>query len=271
MARTMPRTNIGEKSNNLYTIGAIGLALLAAILAFASLRTLNGGDGGGSLGGDIDVVVASQRIGTSQLISEDMLEIKKVSESSQVEGALTSFEGIVGLVARHPIEKGAQFTAETVGQAGEEGSELARVIPDGRRGVTVEVTEEKIFGGLLAPGDHVDVIAIIHRSIDGEEIPMAIALAQNIEVMAVADTSLEPIVRRDKDGNPIVTEESTGSLGALPDDLDAQPEARSVTLAVLPEEALRIALSQEEGAVWLSLRGSGDDGTPPIEPQTLTN
>jgi pilus assembly protein CpaB len=262
---------VGERSNNLFIAGAIGLALLAAIFAFAALRANSGGSDSSSFG-EVEVVVAKQPIAAGQTIEDSMLQVVGISETGHVEGALTSLEDVTGSVARYPIATGAQFTKGLLGSAEECGeSPLACVVPVGKRAVTVEVSEEKVFGGLLAPGDHVDVIAIIERTVGEEEVPTAIALIQNAEVLAVADESLQPIARFDADGNPIASDEAEGVLGAQPDDIEAQPEARSVTLAVSPEEALSIALAQEEGAVWLSLRGSGDDGTPPIEPQTLTN
>jgi pilus assembly protein CpaB len=250
-------------------VGAIGLALLAAVFAFAALRTIGGGGGSGVSDGPL-VVVAAQRIEAGQVIDDGMLNVVRVSDSADIEGALTERSAVVGLKARHPIEKGGQFTTGMLAREDEcTGNPLSCIVPAGRRGVTVEVSEEKLFGGLLAPGDHVDVIAIVERTIDGKETQTAVALVQNAEVVAVADESLEPIARLDSEGNPIATDEATDVLGAQPDDLESQPDARSVTLAVLPEEALRVALAQEQGSVWLSLRGSGDEETPPIEDQTL--
>jgi pilus assembly protein CpaB len=245
--------------------------LLAAVLAFTSLRAFGGSDGAGNAAAaDVQVVVATARIEAGTVIEAGMLKVAPVSESSLVEGALTSQDDLVGLIARYPVEKGAQLTASTVGQQGDaNGSLLGRVIPAGKRAMTVEVSEERVFGGLLAPGDHVDVIAIYQRTEGEEEFQEAIALVQNVEVLSVADESLIPVTREDKDGNPIVTDESAGVLGTSPDDPEAQPEARSVTLAVDPADALRVALAQEEGSLWLSLRGSGDNETLPIAPQTL--
>jgi pilus assembly protein CpaB len=249
--------------------GAIGLALLAAVFAFAALRTIGGGGDSGTASGP-EVVVAAQRIEAGTIIEEGMLDIVRVSDSAAIEGALNTREAVAGLKARYPIEKGAQFTSGGLARDGEcTGNPLSCTVPVGRRGVTVEVSEEKLFGGLLAPGDHVDVIAIVERTVDGTEVQTARALVQNAEVVAVADESLEPIARLDSEGNPIVTDEATDVLGEQPDDVEAQPDARSVTLAVLPEEALTIALAQEQGSVWLSLRGNGDEETLPIEDQTL--
>jgi pilus assembly protein CpaB len=269
MARAVARPSVGERSNTLFIAGAVGLALIAAIFAFAALRTARDGGSSGPISGP-EVVIATQRIEAGMLIEDGMLDVVRVSDSSAVEGALLELEAVAGKVARFPVEKGGQFTTGALGTPGESsGSLLGDVVAPGRRAVPVEVSEEKIFGGLLAPGDHVDVVAVISRSQDGVETQSAIAIVQNAEVLAVADASLAPIARLDSDGNPIVTDESEGAIAEQPDDIEAQPEARSVTLQVMPEDALSIALAQEEGSVWLILRGTGDEETLPIEDQTL--
>jgi Flp pilus assembly protein CpaB len=265
----MVRPGVGERSNNLFIVGAIGLALLAAILAFAALRAAGGSDDAVSTAGS-DVVVVSERIEAGATIDADAVEIASVSESGIVEGALATLEAVVGKIARYPIEKGGQITSAMLGtETDSGGSLLGNVVAQKRRGVPVEVSEEKIFGGLLAPGDHVDVIAVFQRDVGEEEVPTARVIVQNAEVLAVAEEPLIPIARLDIDGNPIVTDQAEGVLGEQPEDLEAQPEASNVTLHVTPDEALAIALAQEEGSLWFMLRGNGDEETLPIEDQTL--
>jgi Flp pilus assembly protein CpaB len=273
MARTIAGAGTAlEGQNRLALAGAIGLALLAAVFAFAALRAAGGeGDGGGTAN-RVDVVVASQPISRGEAISDGMLTLASVPEDAIIANALTALPALDdGLIASYPLEQGEQLTAAKLGQEGAgKGGTLPPVIPPGKRGVTVGVTEEKVFGGLLAPGDHVDVIAIVQRVEGEEEIPTAVMLVQNAEVLAVADEQLEPVGRLDIDGNPIVTDTSEGVLSEAPEDADTQPDARNVTLAVAPEDALLIALAQEEWSVWLSLRGPGDAETLPVAPRSLT-
>jgi pilus assembly protein CpaB len=267
MARTIARPiNLGEAQNRLPLLGAIGLALLAAIFAFAALRAA-GGDGGGGVADDIDVVVASQRIEAGAIVSPDMLEVTALPADALIENALTSLDGLEGLVVRYPIEQGEQITNEKLGQLGTESDGVGSVVPLGMRGFSIEVTEEKIFGGLLTPGDHVDVIGIVTRTVGEEDITESVLLVQNAEVIGVGEERKNLIAREDRDGNPI----EDGAISERPDDVEAQPEATSVTLLVTPSDALIIALAQEEGSVWFSVRGPGDNETAPVEPRTLTN
>jgi Flp pilus assembly protein CpaB len=272
MARTIAGAGTAlEGQNRLALAGAIGLALLAAIFAFAALRAAGGDGDGGGAADRVDVVVASRQIARGEAISDGMLTVASVPEDALITNALTALPALDGLIASYPLEQGEQITATKLGQEGAgKGGTLPPVIPPGKRGVTVGVTEEKVFGGLLAPGDHVDVIAIVQRVEGEEEIPTAVMLVQNAEVLAVADEQLEPVGRLDIDGNPIMTDTSEGVLSEAPEDADTQPDARNVTLAVAPEDALLIALAQEEWSVWLSLRGPGDAETLPVAPRSLT-
>jgi Flp pilus assembly protein CpaB len=179
MARTVARPiSVQDGQNRLPLYGAIGLALLAAIFAFAALRTA-GGDGGGGAGAERDVVVAAQRIEAGTIISPDMLRVSALSEDAVLENALTSLDGLEGLVVRYPVEQGEQLTNEKVGQLGSDSDGVGSVVPAGMRGFSVEVTEEKIFGGLLTPGDRVDVIGIFSRTVGEEDISESVLLVQN--------------------------------------------------------------------------------------------
>jgi pilus assembly protein CpaB len=257
---------MGESQNRLALFGAIGLALLAAIFAFAALRAAGGGGGDTAVGG-VDVVVATQRIEPGTVINDDMFAIKSIPDDALIANHLTTLEGLTGLVARVPIEQGEQLTESKVGQLAEEG--IPGVTPPGMRAFAVEVTEEKIFGGLLAPGNHVDVIAVVSRTVGDDDITEARFMAQNAEVLAVADVQLEPVAQLDRDGNVIQAEDSEGVLSESPDDVDAQPEATSVTLALTPGDTLLVALAQEEGSLWLSVRPHGDDSRVDEPARTL--
>jgi hypothetical protein len=88
-------------------------------------------------------------------------------------------------------------------------------------------------------------------------------------VLAVAQSTQKPVARLDRDGNPIETDTAGDGLATRPDDLDANEDARTVTLALSPEDAPLLALAQEQGKVWLALRGIGDRETPVFPPITI--
>jgi len=272
MARTITAGS-PERQNRLIFIGAIVLAALAAVLIFLALSDVGGDDGGpASFAGSVNVVVASGEIEAGSRITGDMLSIATLPENGIVEGALTDEAGLEGLVARQNMAKGEQFTAAKVGMnLADEDRTLSAIVPPGLRAVAVEVDESRFVGGLIVAGDRVDVVLVRDSVVveDGAEIPQANTLLQDIEVLAVAQETQRPVARLDKDGNPINTDTADGELSVRPEDASANEDADTVTLAVPPEDAALLALAQENGNVWLVLRGQGDSEIVPLGPVGL--
>ncbi len=264
-------------------MGAVALAALAAVLVFASLSNFGGGSGSSApagLGATVNVVVASQDINAGDKITADMLSIATLPKNGVVQGAITNTAGIAGLTARYPMAKGEQLSAMKLGQT-DKNKGFDAVIPAGKRAVAVEITENTSVGGLIVAGNHVDVIAVLTKQSSGSsgsssssgsstaQEPRAVTLLQDVEVLAVAQTTQKPVARLDKDGNPIQTDSANGAIASAPDSTDANPKAKTVTLAVNPDDAPLLALAQEQGKVWLSLRGFGDQETPDVGAKTL--
>lgn len=260
MARTF--TSPGpERTNRLIFIGAVGLALLAAVLVFASLANFGGDDANaGSLGDSLDVVVASQDISPGQLIGADMVELSSLPVNAIVDEAFTDEALVVGTRAQVRVTSGDQLAPSKVTGAGaEDANGLGYIVPPGMRAASVSVSEETSVGGLVLPGDRVDVIVVVDSSIEGQDFRRGVLLLQDIEVLAVAQKTLRPVSRVDENGDPITSESADGGVAARDENVDEDPDAASVTLALPPEDAPLIALAQSEGTVYLSLRGVGDD------------
>ena len=75
----------------------------------------------------------------------------------------------------------------------------------GERAVAVAVSEQTQVGGLLQPGDRVDVLVTIHEkptaSSDQQFLHIQTVL-QNVEVLAQAQTPIAPTVTLGPDGKP---------------------------------------------------------------------
>lgn len=257
-----------ERQNRLILIGFLTLAALAAILVFVALSNVgdDGDSGAGGFGGTVNVVTVAEPVSAGTTLTGDLLQLTTLPENGIVEGALTSEEGLEGLVVRQDLARGEQLTAAKVGQSlGDSEDTLSAIVPAGRRAVAVEMDEGSLVGGLVVAGDRVDVM-LVYDGPDGAKV--ARTLLQDVEVLAVAQQTQKPVARLDKDGNPIETDSASG-LATRPDDTEANEDARTVTLAVEPDDAPLIALAQEVGTVWLSLRGLGDDEQPAVGPVTI--
>lgn len=251
--------------------GALLFALIAAVLVFVALQG-RGGDGGTTSAAPAamaPVVVASQDIAANTKLTADMLEVRELPDAAQLAGAFTSTAAVIGLPARYPIEKGEQLTPAKVGlqQIGDEG-DVALILPAGKRAVSVPLTEVTGVGGLLLPGNFVDVVAVFPNGIrtSPEETFTAgasLVLLQDIEVLAIGQEAQEAIPALAAASNAGA---DAASSGQRPDGVEQQPDARSATLAVTPGQAQQIALVQETGGrLWLSLRPVGDHEIVPAD------
>jgi pilus assembly protein CpaB len=198
----------------------------------------------------VAVVTAASDIPARARITADMLRVSAIPTDLALTGAYSTSESLAGLTARYPIAQGEQVTTGKVGQELKDDKSLSLVIPAGKRAIAIPVKEQTNVGGLVLPGDIVDVIAIFAGS--DTSVDKAVTLLQNVEVLAVAQEKQEPI--------PPAVDAAQGStdLAETPSDVEQQPDAGTVTLAVTPDQAQLLALTSEKAKLWLTLRARGD-------------
>lgn len=107
-------------------------------------------------------------------------------------------------------------------------------IGQGKRAISVAVNEVQGVSGLLSPGDHVDVIALVPPT-QGNNTSSQIML-QNVKILAV------------------------GVVAATPEKDPKAPVYRTVTLEISATDGTTLALAGQKGAVQLMLRASDDAG-----------
>jgi len=275
----MARVHAGtspERANRALFVAAVLFAGIAALLVFVALQNNDGGGGGTAAPIALDAVVATRDIPANTEVTLDMIEVRALPEASVLEGTYGDVQAVAGLATRVPVEAGEQITIRKVGAgAVEDVEDVSLVLPSGRRGFAVEVTEVTSVGGLLLAGNFVDVIAVFDDgALNGQAqiatggVPRigAVTLLQDVEVIAVAQEAQQPVPAANDAEEP----GATGLRGQRPDDAERQPEARSITLSVSADEAQLLALVQERGGViWLSLRAAGDHERVPVAPVEL--
>jgi len=264
MARTLAQQG-PERANRFIFLGAIALAAIAAVLIFVALSNFGEDSGAGSVGGDVDVVIASRDIAPGTEITADMLEVATLPAQIVIAGGITDREQLAGVTALQPIARGEQFSgSKLVEGSTDEKAGLPYVIDPGKRALAISVDTDKIVGGHVRAGDHVDVIVVFEPETGGagagRQVMVSRVLMQDIEVLAVADKAQEPITRFDEEGNVIVPETEGDARGLRPSDEDPDPDADTVTLEVAADDAALLALAAEGGTVYLSLRPVGDTG-----------
>jgi pilus assembly protein CpaB len=153
---------------------------------------------------------------------------------------------LVGSVARQVLPRGVPIARSAVVQPGDRGF-LAAVLPQGKRAISIPITETAGISGLVLPGDRVDIIltySLAGAAIDAErEVRASETVMENIRVLAL-DQRLNQF--------------QTGPDGAPTD--GAPPIARTATLQVSPEEAEVITLATSLGDLSMVLNSVHDGG-----------
>ena len=265
----MRKTALG-KGNRGVLVLALFLGLLSAVLVFVYLSQSGGGGEEAAPSGQTKaVVVASQDIAAGTRITEDMVRVKNVSSDAVVPQVLTSTDMVVGSVARFPITADEQILENRVAAGGitvPKGEEipLAYIVPEGKRAMAIKVEQVVSAGGLVVPGDYVDIIMVANIKSDLppplDETKLSMTILQNVEVLAV-DQEVEEVVPEGSsaDGTAPADGDGTVSQRALIDRADPNPEATTVTLSVTPTEAQILAMADEKATLRLALRPFGEE------------
>jgi len=251
---------------------ALFLGLISAVLVYVYLSQA-GGEKTAASGETEPVVVAKQDIPVATRITADMVEVKAISVDAVHPDSFSTTEGVVGNLARYPITAGEQVLSDRVAASSltlPEGAELPLpyIVPEGKRAVSVAISDLISAGGLVRPGDYVDVILTVKLG-GGDQIGKVIL--QNVEVLAL-DQQVEKVAPKLDE-----SEEQRVPTG----EAQTNPDAATVTLAVTPVEGEVLVTAEEcannfGGRLALALRPYGEHttvetgptwsetGTPPL-------
>jgi pilus assembly protein CpaB len=219
---------------------------LSAVLVYVAVSRDGGGGSSAPAEGSTQVVVAKTGIAQRTEVTAEMLELKNVPTDTVVEGAFVNVNDVVGQVTKFPIGVNQQVVASAVVDTSAPTVDaLSYVVPAGRRAMSVSASQVTYAGGLILPGDYVDVVWICCQ---GEAV-VSRTIVRNVQVAAVA----QGIV----DSGPVAGENGSNDPAAA-DPAEADPEASTVTLLLNPRESQDILLAENQGSIRLNLRGPGD-------------
>lgn len=246
----------------------LGVATAAAAFAWLSSAETEQTAAATALERTRPAVVALADIPAGTTITSDLVEVRDVPQGTFLSGTPGDVPAVLGRVARYPILAGEQVNPARLvidGQA--TGTGLAFSVPPGMRAVAVSVNEQRASGGLIVPGDRVDVMvhtdyerlfapADVAAVVTNEEKrhPTTLTVLQDVLVLAVAQVTTPPF-----DGQ-------SDAQSLRPESGEAQPGATSVTLAVTPAQAQSLFFAAQEGTVGLMVRPFGDESTITIDP-----
>ena len=246
-------------SKLLYTLPAMLLALLALILALVGLSrepepASAEGRAPSAESGGVDgkekpahrYWVVREPLEAGQTLTEDKLAV--VSADTPIAGALSAEQSVIGEKVRSTVRAGELLTEYQF----EAGGSLPGSLPRGQRAIAIPVDNVIGAGGLLRPGDRVDVITAFRRS--DKDAPVALVMLKNIEVLAVRGV-MDNAASDDDDNNRRRNDTVVLSV----------PDARVSALMLASSEGkLRLAVvgGEDEDAASQSSpdQGPDDDG-----------
>lgn len=266
-------TKLRRVMGNGLMLAAVILGLVTAGLAFGWLNQVRDSERAAAsvaAGSTQTVVVARQDIAAGVRVTEAMLEAREVPGTLVLPGAMSEAGEVAGRVTRYPINTGEQvLPSKLVSEKTPTGTGLAYSVPPGMRAVSVPVSEVVAAGGLVVPGDRVDVMVSteygslfgpfdqVARRADGYDPrshKVVVTTLQDVLVLAVAQVITPP------------TDEERDAATLRVDEAEPQPKASSVTVAVSPEDAQTLFMATKTGTIGLALRSYGDTGRASLLP-----
>ena len=239
-------------SRRMATAAFFALFAIWAVIAFSAVRYIRErADDAVRKEPTAPVAVAAAEIGPGRPVQAEQIEIRLIPLTQRHPDAVASMAEVAGKLSTQTIFPGEQVLRSKLADAAELGALAFRISPD-RLAVAVSFDDVMGAGGLILPGDFVDVIAVFDDQV--RSVKEAGFVLQGVKVLAVARQVQSP--------QTVATPspEKAGLAGAAPDDAR---RARSVTLEVTPEEAERLVLAERFGSLKLVLRPPRADSAPP--------
>jgi pilus assembly protein CpaB len=256
--------------NRRFLMLALVSAALSALLVFVAISRAGGGKESSASTDTAAVVVAAVEIPARTQITKEMVKVENVPVSVKPEMAYGSVDEAIGKVTRYPITADEEVTSlKVVSLEGVQGADsLSFTVPKGMRAISIKADQVLSAGGLVLPGDYVDVVAVFNvKNAKGEveEAWVARTILQNVEVLAVAQTITEVAPAAEGDGTEAAAIESDGQRARV-SEAKPDPAATTLTLLVQPEQAEWIFLAEANGTLRVVVRGFGDSDIKEVKP-----
>lgn len=194
-------------------------------------------------GEPVAVLVAIANIPAGSILSEGMLVTRNIPENYIEARHIRASEAnqAIGIRTTMGLRLNESVLWTDLASSSEEHRTLSGLIKQGLRAVTVRIARGATLGGLLRPGDRIDLLLRAEREGDRVVLP----LLQNVLVLAVG-----------------------ADMGRSEDNvLQMAMSGSDLTLSVTVQQAQALALAEGEGRITASLRNPNDilvDREPPI-------
>jgi pilus assembly protein CpaB len=178
------------------------------------------------------VVYTTKNIDQGEIIALEAIEERDVPAAKAPQDAFNTTNAVVGQQAAYPIPAGTIVGMHAI-RPMQMSTNFEGRIHDGLRALTFGVDTNSGVAGFIAPGSHVDILGITGSAENTKAAPVM----SDVEVIAVGTTY----------------QRAPGSTSANP--------AGSVTVAISPEDSIKLVKAISATKLYLTLR-SDKDHTP---------
>jgi pilus assembly protein CpaB len=192
------------------------------------------------------VLVAARVLPAGTLMKDDDFTARPVASAEVPQGALTNTpevrNGLRGALLRHYLDANSMLMAGDILHPRDRGF-LAAVLAPGARAISLGVDAITGDGGLIWPGDRVDLI--LTQELNEKDMPLGKRIVGETVLNDVRVVAVDQSIAQ---GAVASGDNTTGRL------------AHTVTLEVTPQQAERAAVAEHLGKITLAIRAM--DGTP---------
>jgi pilus assembly protein CpaB len=219
-----------------------GALAIAAVATFSAYRLLAANSANSKIP-VVPVVIAAQDIPEGRAIDRVLVTTAMWPKTTVPLGAYSVLDSVVGRVVSVNVFTGEAIVPGRLAPSGT-GPGLELKIPAGQRAMAVRINDVAGIAGMIQPNSRVDILVNIGDPTTNKQV--AKLFMENMRVLAIGTE-----IQRDASGKPI--------------------SAPTVTLAVTPEQAERLAVAMNQGSIALVLRGYGDPDSVKTRGATSTD
>lgn len=207
---------------------SLGAAVLGLVLLLLYKKRFEAEASGGL---PIPVLVAQQDIPLGTALTEQMLGVRRIPQAYVEDRYIrySDLRRVLGVRLSMGLRANQAVLWSDLATASDARRDLSSLVSTGMRAITVRADISNSFGGLLRPGDRVDVLGTLSRT-GGETDRVTIPLLQNVLVLAT---------NRDTGGDAQQQVNGTANTAAV--------DITQITLSVSMEEAQLIVYAADRG------------------------
>ena len=195
----------------------------------------------------VNVVVANRNIEPKSMVISSMLAFKEMPEDQVPQDAVTDPNEITNKPAKNRILKDSVILHSDIYRNIEQSGFVGSIPPD-CRAVSITVSDVTGVAGFAKPGDYVDVLMVENN----ERTVTSRLILQNVLLLSINKSMTD-------DGQGQATPQPQGEGDTAQED-NVNPATRAIenptmaTLALRPDEVLRLVTASKVGEIYLMLR-----------------